>query len=86
MKLWDRYGVYALSGAAAIVLAVFGWKWYEAERLSAAARAGAQFVEVGKLIREGKSQQAVEGFEQEQLRREKRGRLPVMRAQFRRVD
>lgn len=64
LKLWDKYGVYVLSGAAAIVLAVFGWKWYESERLSSAARAGAQFVEVTKLISEGKNQQANDGFEQ----------------------
>lgn len=64
LKLWDKYGVYALSAVAAIVLAVFGWKWYESERLSAAARAGAQFAEVTKLISEGKNQQAIEGFEQ----------------------
>lgn len=64
MKLWDKYGVYILGGAAAIMLAVFGWKWYEAERNSAAAQAGAQFVEVSRLIAEGKNKEAIEGFEQ----------------------
>ena len=36
-KLWDRYGIYVLGGAAAIILfvgAFNGYRWYEAKRAS----------------------------------------------------
>lgn len=63
-KLWDKYGVYVLGVAGAIILSVAGWKWYQNYQVQQAARAGAQFVEITQLLAEGKNEEAVRGFEQ----------------------
>ena len=64
LKLWNQYGVYVLGAVAAIVLGIGGWKWYEHEQRTAAARAGAQFAEITQLLGEGKKEDAIRGFEQ----------------------
>ncbi len=63
-KLWDKYGVLVLGAAAAIVVGIAGWNWYQSYQRSQAARAGAQFAEVTKLLADGKTQDATRGLEQ----------------------
>lgn len=63
-KLWDKYGVLAIGVAAAIILTVAGWKWYQSYVHGQAARAGAQFVEITQLFSEKKEQDAIRGLEQ----------------------
>lgn len=64
LKLWNQYGVYVLGVVGAIVLGVGGWKWYEADQRSAAARAGAQYAEITQLLSDGKKEDAISGFAQ----------------------
>lgn len=62
-KLWDKYGVLALGTVAAILLAVFGWRFYQNEMENAARRAGAQFAEAGQLLADKKTADAITAFE-----------------------
>lgn len=62
-KLWDKYGVLALGAVAAILLIVFGWRFYQNEVANAARRAGAQFAEAGQLLTEKKTADAIAAFE-----------------------
>ena len=64
VKLWDKYGVMIIGGLAAIILIYAGWKWYQTSQQSAAANAGAQFMEVMQLIADGKKDDGIRGFEQ----------------------
>jgi hypothetical protein len=57
-KLWDKYGVYALIGAAIIVLAVGGFKYWEARQLQAREAAGARFLTAIKDLAESKANDA----------------------------
>ncbi|MAI45814.1 MAG: hypothetical protein CBC34_007650 [Hyphomicrobiaceae bacterium TMED74] len=63
-KLWDKYGVLAIGAAAAIILTVAGWKWYQSYTQEQAARAGAQFIEITELFTQKKNQDAIQGLEQ----------------------
>ena len=53
-RLWDKYGMYAVIGAIAVVLAVGGFKVYQARTLEAAQAAGAKYEAAIRLIDEGK--------------------------------
>src|SRR5215470_8642000 len=57
-KLWDKYGVYALIGAAIIVLGVGGFKYWEARELQASEAAGARFLTAIKDLAESKADDA----------------------------
>jgi hypothetical protein len=59
-KLWERYGVYVIGAALAIVLVVAGWRaweWYVARE---AAKAGARFETALQLATENKHGEAEE--------------------------
>jgi hypothetical protein len=61
-KLWDRYGVYALGVAAAIILfvgAFNGYRWYEAKQ---AAENGTAFFEATSLVGDEKYAEAREAL------------------------
>ncbi len=62
-KLWDRYGIYAIAVAVLIVVAVGGYKWWEAQSLSAAAEAGARYQTAMQLVEQGKPGEARQVFE-----------------------
>jgi len=57
-KLWERYGMYVLGAAAAIVLAVGGYQLYEQRRKSVAAENGARYEAAVKLIEQVKTDDA----------------------------
>ncbi len=62
-KLWEKYGLYLIGAAIAIVLAVGGVKWYQARQLAAAQAAGARYEEALRLFSEGKNEEALKAFE-----------------------
>lgn len=62
-KLWDRYGIYAIALAVLLVVAVGGYKWWEARSLSAAEAAGARYQAAMQLMEQGKSDEAREALQ-----------------------
>lgn len=62
-RLWDKYGMYAVIGAIAVVLAVGGFKVYQARTLEAAQAAGAKYEAAVRLIDEGKPDEAQKTLE-----------------------
>ncbi len=44
LKLWDKYGVYALAAALLVILGVGGWKFYESRILQANQSASTQYL------------------------------------------
>jgi hypothetical protein len=63
-KLWDRYGIFVIIGAALIVAAVAGYKGWNYWRASAASSAGAQFSQAMVLAGTGDAPKAREAFDQ----------------------
>jgi hypothetical protein len=61
-KLWERYGVYAIGAAVAIVLAVAAWRGYEWWVAKKAAEYGDAFMAATKLSEEGKHTEADAAF------------------------
>ncbi len=61
-KLWEQYGTYFLGAAAAIVVGVAGFKWYEQRQLQAAQAAGARFEAATNLVADGKLDDATRAF------------------------
>ena len=57
-KLWDKYGVFILAGALAIVLAVAGYKGWQYWQAKRAQESGARFHQAVKLIEGGKEKEA----------------------------
>jgi hypothetical protein len=44
LKLWDTYGTYVLAAAAAVIIGVAGWKYYEYRQTQAAEAASTQYI------------------------------------------
>jgi hypothetical protein len=62
MKLWERYGVYAVAAAILLIAAIGGWRawqWHEARE---SAKAGAQFEQAVTLSDAGKQVEAEKEF------------------------
>jgi hypothetical protein len=57
-EFWKKYQNYIIAGAALIVLAAAGWRFYENRGLEAAQAAGAQFEQVLELDHAGKAAEA----------------------------
>ena len=57
-KLWEQNKKFVLAGAAAIVLAVGGYKWFEAARIAAAEARGAKLAAAVTLLRDSKTEEA----------------------------
>ncbi len=62
-QLWNRYGNIVLAAAAALVLMVGGYKFYEARQLAAANAAGSAFEKAAFLATEKKTEEARKAFE-----------------------
>lgn len=61
-RLWDRYGIYILFGAVAIVAGVAGYKGWVYWQQTQSANAGARFTGALTLNEEGKTEDAVTAF------------------------
>ena len=57
-KLWERYGMYVLGVAGAIVVAVGGYQLYDQHKKSVAAESGARYEDAVKLIEQVKTDDA----------------------------
>ncbi len=53
-KIWKEYATYIIAAAAAIVLGVLGFKYWESSRLVAAQTSGAQYEEALQLLNDKK--------------------------------
>jgi hypothetical protein len=62
-KLWDRFGIYFIGLAVAVVVAVAGAKLWESQRLAAANAAGAEYEAAVALATSGKTEDAAKAFE-----------------------
>jgi hypothetical protein len=62
MKLWDRYGVYAVAAAVIVVLAVGGWRGWQWYSEREAAKSGARFEAAMALVNENKRSDAETAF------------------------
>lgn len=62
-KIWDRYGIYFVVLAVAIVALVAGAKLWEAQRVANANAAGAEFEAATSLMETGKTDEALKAFE-----------------------
>jgi len=61
-RLWDRYGLYVIIVAVAIVLGIGGWRGYEFWLNTKAAEAGSAFEAAIALSDEGKTAEAEQAF------------------------
>ncbi len=62
-KIWERYSGLIFGVAALIVVGVWGYKFLEGRRISAAQTAGAEFAAAAKLSADSKSEEALAAFE-----------------------
>lgn len=62
-KLWERYGIYVIGAALAIVIVVGGVKLWEARQLAAAQADGAEYEAAVALASSGKAEDATKAFE-----------------------
>jgi hypothetical protein len=62
MKLWDRYGIYAVAAAVVVVLAVGGWRGWQWYTEREAAKSGARFEAAMKLVNDNKRSDAEAAF------------------------
>ncbi len=62
-KIWERYNVLILGGAALIVLAVGGYKLLENRRITEAEARGAEFTAAVQLSNDKKTDEAVAAFQ-----------------------
>jgi hypothetical protein len=65
LKLWERYGVHLIAGAALIIAGIGGYKYYEHRRALAAEAAGASLVMATREAAQNKkaeAQKALEGI------------------------
>ena len=62
-RLWEAYGVYILSAALAIVLAVAGWRAWEYWEAKRAAESGDRYVAALDLAHQGKHREAAQALE-----------------------
>jgi len=61
-KLWDRYSIYVIGGAALIVAVIGAWRGYEYWQAKQAAAAGAAFESALSLSEAGKHDEAPAGY------------------------
>lgn len=62
-KIWDRYGIYFIVLAVAVVAVVAGSQFWEARRVANANAAGAEFEAATALMISGKTEDAAKAFE-----------------------
>jgi hypothetical protein len=61
--LWERYGLYVVGAAAALVLAVAGTQFWQSRQKAAAEAGGAQYEAAMKLVEAGKADDAQKALE-----------------------
>lgn len=61
-KLWEKYAVHAGVAAALVVVAVAGFKFWEARRIAAEQSTGARFEDAQRAVSDGKSADALKNF------------------------
>ncbi len=62
-KIWERYGVYFIGLAVAVVAIVAGSQIWEARRIANANAAGAEYEAASTLLASGKNDEALKAFE-----------------------
>jgi hypothetical protein len=62
-KLWERFGVYFIALAVAVVAIVAGTQLWEARRIANANAAGAEYEAASALLTSGKNEEALKAFE-----------------------
>ncbi|MGE0697763.1 MAG: tetratricopeptide repeat protein [Hyphomicrobiaceae bacterium] len=62
LQLWEKYGTLVVAGVLALFVAIGGYKWWEAHKITNLERAGAQFETASRLAAEGKGDEAVKAF------------------------
>lgn len=62
-KIWRQYGTYIIAAAALIVVGVFGFKYWESQRMAAAEAAGAGYEDALALAADNKEGSAAKEFE-----------------------
>ena len=62
MKLWERYGGYAIGAALLVVLATAGWRGWEWYQLREGVKAGSRFEAALALVEAGKRGEAEQEF------------------------
>ena len=60
--LWNRYGTYFLVAAVALVVGVWGARFYQERKVAAAAAAGAEFEKAVALVEKSKTAEAIAAF------------------------
>ncbi len=61
-ELWNRYGTYFLVAAVALVVGVWGARFYHDRKVAAAAAAGAEFDKAVALVEKSKTAEAIAAF------------------------
>jgi hypothetical protein len=62
LKLWEKYGLYAIAAAALIVVGVAGFKWWQARTTAAIEAAGTRYEAAANLARSTKAGEAQSAF------------------------
>jgi len=62
LKLWEKYKIFIMGAAAAVVLGVAAYKFIEQRRLTAVETSGAEYASAAKLIAEKKPDEAIKAL------------------------
>ncbi len=63
LRLWQRYGTYAVAAAVLLVLAIAGYKYREYDRITTAEASGARYEAAARLTASAKAEEAQKAFE-----------------------
>lgn len=61
-ELWNRYGIFIAAGVVALLASVGALSYWQSSRISSAEAAGTRFVSATRLMREGKTDEAMKAF------------------------
>jgi hypothetical protein len=64
LKLWDKYGTYAIAAAALIIVGIGGFKYFDYRRTLAAETAGARFTAAAREAAQSKNAEAQTALEE----------------------
>jgi hypothetical protein len=64
LKLWERYGTYAIAVAALIIIGIGGFKYFEHRRAVAAETAGARFTAAAREAAQNRTAEAQKALEE----------------------
>ncbi|MGE0765859.1 MAG: tetratricopeptide repeat protein [Hyphomicrobiaceae bacterium] len=64
MKLWERFGVFAVAGVILLFVGVGVYKWNESSRIAHEQKAGARFEAAMQLAADGKAADAQKAFDE----------------------